>query len=202
MSLQGIFVRPRRPYRISRNRFCWPGGTRDGQEDQPSGVKNTHRLLNVAQIGHDAMIAQERCLQIHFTGVFMRRFFSITAIMALISSSASPFLTTACHHAGPPLACHRTQQHRAHCPGMAMSGHHHDDAPMPESETATVQGKESSGNCPMDCCTPGHPKNATTAAHAAELPSLAVIERLVPVVSVVFTRHGFSSHTDRGPPAA
>jgi hypothetical protein len=132
----------------------------------------------------------------------MRRFLSITTIAALISSSASPLLATACHHAGPPLACHRAQQHKAHCSGMAMEGHHHDDAPAPESNSATVQGSESTGTCPMDCCTPGHPKNATTMASVPELPPLAVTERLSLIVPVVFTCHGFSSHTDRGPPAA
>jgi hypothetical protein len=134
----------------------------------------------------------------------MRRFLSITAIVALMSSSASPFLASVCHHVGPPLACHRTQQHAAHCPGMAMTmtGHHHQDAAAPESELATMQGRETPGSCPMDCCIPGHPKNAITAAARPELPPLAVVERVFYAVPVVFTRHGFSSHTDRGPPTA
>jgi len=134
----------------------------------------------------------------------MRRFLSITAIVALMSSSASPFLAGVCHHAGPPLACHRTQPHKAHCPGMAMTmtGDHHDDAAAPESDLASLQGRESSESCPMDCCIPGHPKNAITAVAAPELPPLAVIERVSYAVPVVFTRHGFSSHTDRGPPSA
>jgi hypothetical protein len=85
---------------------------------------------------------------------------------------------------------------------MAMEGHHHDDAAAPESDSATVQGGESSGTCPMDCCIPGHPKNATTTASVPELPPLAVAERVSVVVPVVFICRGFSSHTDRGPPAA
>ena len=84
---------------------------------------------------------------------------------------------------------------------MTMTGHHHEDAAS-EAELATVQGGESSESCPMDCCIPGHPKNAITAVVAPELPSLAVIERVSYAVPVVFTRHGFSSHTDRGPPSA
>ena len=84
---------------------------------------------------------------------------------------------------------------------MTMTGHHHEDA-APASELATVQGRESSESCPMDCCIPGHPKNAITAVAAPELPPLAVIERVSYAVPVVFTRHGFSSHTDRGPPTA
>ena len=83
-----------------------------------------------------------------------------------------------------------------------MEGHHHDDASTAESDLAAVQGGESSGACPMDCCLPGHPTNATTMASAPELPPLAVTERVSLIVPVVFICHGFSSHTDRGPPAA
>jgi len=149
------------------------------------------------------MIERKAAFEAILPGVFMRRFLSITTIAAMISSFASPLLAGACHHAGPPLACHRTRQHKPHCSGMAMSGHHHhdDDAPAPESDLPTVQGRDSSGSCPMDCCIPGHPKNATTAVTAPELPPLTVTERVSNVIPVVFTRHGFSSHTDRGPPA-
>jgi uncharacterized protein involved in copper resistance len=131
----------------------------------------------------------------------MRRFLSITTIAALISPMASPLIATACPHAGPPSAGQRTEQQKPHCPEMAMSGHHH-ESPLPASEQATVRAGEPAGNCPMDCCIPGHPRNATTTTSAPELPPLAVVERVSRAIPVVFTCRGFSSHTDRGPPTA
>jgi hypothetical protein len=128
----------------------------------------------------------------------MRRFFSITTILALMSSLASPLLA-ACDHSGQPMACHRSAKQKSHCEMMA--GHHHDSA-APESAEPAAAGKESSGNCPMDCCIPGHPTSASTIAAIPSVPPLVLIERTPCVITVVFTRTGFSSHTDRGPPPA
>jgi len=129
----------------------------------------------------------------------MRRFFSITTIVALMSSLASPLLAAVCDHSGQPMACHRATKQRSHCEMMA--GRQHDSAASESAEPA-VGGRESSGNCPMDCCIPGHPTTASTIAATPSLPQLVVIERTSHIVPVVFTRTGFSSHTDRGPPAA
>jgi hypothetical protein len=128
----------------------------------------------------------------------MRRFFSITTILALMSSLASPLLA-ACDHSGQPMACHRGAKQKSHCEMMA--GHHHDSAAYDSAEPA-VASRESSGSCPMDCCIAGHPTSASTMAAMPLFPALVLIERTSHVVSVVFARTGFSSHTDRGPPPA
>ena len=127
----------------------------------------------------------------------MRRFFSITAMVAVALSALTPLLAAACPHV-QPAACHRVQAQKPHCEMM----HHHDaDAAVVEDE-APAFASNPSADCPMDCCIPGHPKNAITAMARPELPPLAVVERVFYAVPVVFTRHGFSSHTDRGPPTA
>jgi len=133
----------------------------------------------------------------------MRRLFSITTILALMSSLASPLLA-ACDHSGQPMACHRSAKQKSHC-GM-MAGHHHDssaaESSASQSQAPAVAGLESSGSCPMDCCIPGHPTSASTIAAIPSVPPLVLIERTSRVITLVFTRTGFSSHTDRGPPLA
>jgi hypothetical protein len=145
------------------------------------------------------MISRAVAFERTFPGVPMRRFFSITTILALMSSLASPLLAAVCDHSGQPMACHRATKQRSHCEMMA--GHNHHSAASESAEPA-VAGREVSGNCPMDCCISGHPTSASTIAATPSLPPLVVIEHATHVAPVVFTRTGFSSHTDRGPPAA
>jgi hypothetical protein len=131
----------------------------------------------------------------------MRRVFSITTIAALICSAASPLLAAACPHSTPVMACHRTKAQRSHCAMM-----HHEQAEeadaLPNSGMAGVQSVESPASCPMECCTSGHPQGIAAAAAMTVSPSLVVLDHSMLRSSIVFTRSGFSSHTDRGPPIA
>jgi hypothetical protein len=128
----------------------------------------------------------------------MRRFLSITAIVAVASSMLSPLLAAVCPHAQQAAACHRVQAQKPHC---AMMHHHDADVAVAEDETPAF-ASSSSPSCPMDCCIPGHPTNAVTVAFASDFPPRAVLEYRVQFVPLAFVRTGFSSHTDRGPPSA
>jgi hypothetical protein len=131
----------------------------------------------------------------------MRRFFSISAIAALTFQLVSPLLAAACPHAKQMPACHRAQQQEHHhCDAMM---HEHSVEPAaPESETPSVKAVDSPANCPMDCCGASVVTNAAAVAADTSLPSLAATEQICGFVPVTFATPGFSSHTDRGPPAA
>src|SRR5260370_6653136 len=129
----------------------------------------------------------------------MRRFFSITTIMAMMSSFASPVLASTCKHVAQPAACHQAEVQKPHC---EMMHHHHSEAPEPESSTTVVAADPSPASCPMDCCLPGHPTSTAVVAAISILPAPAVVRQGFRFVSLVFTSTGFSSHTDRGPPTA
>jgi hypothetical protein len=134
----------------------------------------------------------------------MRRLFSITAIAALMLQLVSPLLA-ACPHAKQMQACRRMQQPQAqpgqhHCDSMM---HEHQTEPSaPNSQQPSVNSADSPANCPMDCCGASVVTNAAVVAASTSLPSLVVTDRSCGFVPVTFTRNGFSSHTDRGPPAA
>jgi hypothetical protein len=53
----------------------------------------------------------------------------------------------------------------------------------------------------MDCCGASVVTNAAAVAAATPLPSLVATDQSFNFVPVTFTTAGFSSHTDRGPPA-
>jgi hypothetical protein len=128
----------------------------------------------------------------------MRRFLSIATVLALLSSMASPVLSAACAGTGKAASCHSVGM--PHCDRPMHQHHHHDDAePASNSGLSAVQND---GKCPMDCCMPGHPQNGAAPATASILPPLAITDQSFHFVSVTFLSAGFSSHTDRGPPAA
>jgi hypothetical protein len=129
----------------------------------------------------------------------MRRFFSITTIVALMSSSVLPLLAASCPHVKHVMACHRTEVQTHHCHGAAA-----ESEPASERQTngSAFDGGQASNNCPMDCCAPGQRTSAIAVPVLSLLSPLAVTEQHLPVARVVFTATGFSSHTDRGPPTA
>jgi hypothetical protein len=81
-----------------------------------------------------------------------------------------------------------------HCDGMTA-----DDPDA--SDTAPSAKATSSENCPMNCCVQGRSHSASSSAATNLLPPLAVADKEFSFVPVKFTSAGFSSHTDRGPPA-
>lgn len=72
-----------------------------------------------------------------------------------------------------------------------------DETAAPDSEAA-MHGL--TGKCPMNCCMQSQAGNGVAAPAISLLPLLAVAEYHTFPTMVVFTRNGFSSHTDRGPP--
>jgi hypothetical protein len=136
----------------------------------------------------------------------MRRLVSITAIVALMSTLVSPLLAATCEHGTQAVVCHRVhgqKPQKPHCEGMK-----HEDAtdeemaPSPSSSGPVAQAAPSSQDCPMDCCTVGTRTNAVALSVIPSLPKPIAADRNASIVQVVFSRSGFSSHTDRGPPSA
>jgi hypothetical protein len=81
-----------------------------------------------------------------------------------------------------------------------MMHHHQSEEGSGTSDLAEIQAVPSPPNCPMDCCTSGHPQAIAAAAAMTMSPSLVVVDQNVLWSPIVFTHSGFSSHTDRGPP--
>src|SRR5262249_54823201 len=129
----------------------------------------------------------------------MRRFFSITTIVALMSSPALPLLAASCPHVKHLVACHRTEVQAHHCD---MTHDHHGDASGSQPDGPAYSASEMSHSCPMDCCAPGHRTNAIAAPGATLISQLVVTDHCPQLASSVFESAGFSSHTDRGPPSA
>lgn len=124
----------------------------------------------------------------------MRRIFAITLIASLIFSVASPAWATACAAMHKTSMCHRTAAQHHHCEMMMEQ---EDETAAPDSEAAM---HSLPGKCPMNCCMQSQARNAAAAPAISFLPKLAVTEYHAVPAAVVFTRNGFSSHTDRGPP--
>ena len=131
----------------------------------------------------------------------MRRLFSITAILTLMYPITSPLLAT-CPHMQHVLACHRVQQAQTehHCdPTMDQ---HQADPQSPDPAARAVKAGTSGDSCPMGCCTARHITGAAGIATGSSLPQPLLTNHNRPFLTVVFVTVGFSSNTDRGPPAA
>ncbi|HKW75123.1 MAG TPA: hypothetical protein VJN64_06330 [Terriglobales bacterium] len=134
----------------------------------------------------------------------MRRLASILAMMAMLMSLFSPLLAQAQGaDVSHPMVCHRAAGQTAH----TAAKHHHcamtaESAPEPSSGEPSIKAGKDLPQCPMDCCMQSHPQNGTALSSNPKVPPLAVTETVRQVASVTFVSAGFSSHTDRGPPAA
>jgi len=124
----------------------------------------------------------------------MRRIFSITMILALMSSWLLPNWAMACAKHEQTASCHRSEMRH----GDMLHHHHEDVAPARAPSDSMANHSE---NCPMDCCIQGHPKNGAAITAIALLSPPVVTDQGFHFVPATFTRTGFSSHTDRGPPA-
>ncbi|HEX7288839.1 MAG TPA: hypothetical protein VF532_21830 [Candidatus Angelobacter sp.] len=136
----------------------------------------------------------------------MRRFWSITTILALVAAMLAP-MTGAAMEAAHPMGCPRTAAHSEHQKSHAMKAHahhcgamHEEHAPEPASPGSSISGLEKS--CPMDCCVQGSLPNASAVAAFSLILQLAVSDAELHLVPIIFVSAGFSSHTDRGPPTA
>jgi len=133
----------------------------------------------------------------------MRRLLSISLVTALLAIPLSPvWAVAACSHASAQPACHRMSMHMDH-PGHQE---HHCDGMSPSEESdatdETAVRAASSENCPMNCCVQGQTHSAGSTVATSLLPPLAATDKELSFVPVKFSSVGFSSHTDRGPPAA
>jgi hypothetical protein len=132
-----------------------------------------------------------------YSRLTMRRFWSITVLAAQVAFLLSPAWSQ-----GLDMLCCEgaTECHRS---AYAMHAMHHCavmHAQQGAGEVAVSSRMER--GCPMDCCVPRNLPNATATASFSLIPPLAVTEAEFQFVPVTFTSNGFSSHTDRGPPAA
>jgi hypothetical protein len=135
----------------------------------------------------------------------MRRLISISAVLALIVSVGSPALVSAYVAGKAPMACHRAILHED---GQGMKHQHCNE--MEGMDMAVASPEEGDGavigalaaKCPMECCTLAGTTGQASPASPLILAAQVVVERNIPAVKVVFSRNGFSSHTDRGPPTA
>src|SRR5215472_601170 len=132
-----------------------------------------------------------------YCACYMRRFLSITTILALLSMIMSPLTAAACSGTGKAVSCHGGAA--PHCDRMGHEHHHMAESP---SSSQSISAADSDTKCPMDCCTPGHRQSSAAAYSSSTLPPLAVSDQNIHVLPVRFISAGFSSHTDRGPPRA
>jgi hypothetical protein len=137
----------------------------------------------------------------------MRRLIAITAIAVLMVSLNSPLLAATCEHGNLTIACHRVHEQKAqkpHCEGHESDAQKTDgdEESAPVSSDRTIQSAPSSQNCPMDCCQLGHRTNAVALTVTPSLPQPVLGKQTPSILSLTFSRTGFSSHTDRGPPSA
>lgn len=136
----------------------------------------------------------------------MRRVLAITVITALICSTGMPVWASACEAMHKTSFCHRVPGNttasksapKHHCDSMVMEDEQ-DATPALDSETFV---KGSSHECPMHCCEQAQARASSAVASATLIDGLVSSEDPIYVPAVPFSTPGFSSHTDRGPPAA
>lgn len=128
----------------------------------------------------------------------MRRISAITAIAALVVSMALPVWASACTAMHHGMMCHRAEaaQHHHHCDMMNGQEEESSEAASQASFQATP------AKCPMQCCMQAQAGNGTAVLALSLMPQLTVSEYHLDFPTVTFSRTGFSSHTDRGPPLA
>src|SRR6185312_6406323 len=80
----------------------------------------------------------------------MRRFLSITTVLALLFTMTSPIMAATCTGTGKAVSCHSMAA--SHCD---RHEHHHHAAEAPAG-TISISAGGSDEKCPMDCCIPGH----------------------------------------------
>jgi len=127
----------------------------------------------------------------------MRRVVAITLLTALTLSLSLPVWAASCEKMGKVSVCHRTAAHQ----------HHHCDSMMEDQDEATIPSSEVAVNdlstsCPMRCCMQARVAASSAVPAASFLPALISSENHTYFYDVIFLSNGFSSHTDRGPPAA
>jgi hypothetical protein len=127
----------------------------------------------------------------------MRRFLSITLVFALLAATATPLVAASCPHVKMAMACHRTE-HAHHCESMQDEP---GDASQAEPGEPAFAGVTAAQDCPMDCCAPSQRTSSVAFTASFSMSLLSSSESSISFTSLIFSAPGFSSHTDRGPPA-
>ena len=128
------------------------------------------------------------------SSILVRRFLSISLIVPLCWPMALPVWASSCMQSKGAQVCHRAK-HTHEC-GMMM--HETDEA---KSSGARISAVEQDEKCPMTCCMQTSSATARPVPVAASSAPLLLHQAFVSFESQVFTATGFSSHSDRGPPA-
>jgi hypothetical protein len=132
----------------------------------------------------------------------MKRLFSISTMLVLLFSSFSPMWaadmdsmqTSSCHRMPMQDASAKQMGAHHHCDGMEMEA--------AQSSDGVSIASNHSHSCPMNCCVQVAPRSGVATSAASVEPPLAIAEAEFDFTSIIFASAGFSSHTDRGPPAA
>ena len=135
----------------------------------------------------------------------MQRIYSIVALLAILFPVASPLWASAetmpygasCHRMPMEAAATATPAHEHHCHGMTA-----EQAKAPGEENGpAIAATGSSEQCTMNFFLQSAPPTAAALNTAPALPLLHTTDFKVHSVAIIFSRPGFSSHTDRGPPS-
>ncbi|HEY6970372.1 MAG TPA: hypothetical protein VJA94_14280 [Candidatus Angelobacter sp.] len=140
----------------------------------------------------------------------MRRVFASALIVVLVASLSLPVWATACAHMAKTPMCHRAPaQHHSHPTARkdgARWGPHHCDGMGDENEMAVPNSdrrvSDLPAKCPMQCCMQATVSKVAVAVKNAIVFHPITSHERVERPGILFTSNGFSSHTDRGPPAA
>jgi hypothetical protein len=138
---------------------------------------------------------------LHFSGrlryKFMpvRRVLSMSLALALCWPMVLPAWAGSCAHSSKAQMCHRVK-HTSDCAMM-----HHMHAEESEGSESGISAVEQDPKCPMTCCMQAGPRTARPVPVVVDYTPSLLLESFAQFESQVFTASGFSSHTDRGPPA-
>lgn len=143
-----------------------------------------------------------------YSGLRMKRVFSISTVLVLLCSVFSPLWAadmemtqaTSCHRMPMQDATSHHGKHASahHCEGMGDAT----EMPATDPSDEIFIAANHSHSCPMNCCVEGTPQSGVAVSAVSLLPPVAATEAEFHFASITFASAGFSSHTDRGPPAA
>ncbi len=130
----------------------------------------------------------------------MRRFCSITMLVLLLGSAlSSGWAATDCGGTGVRMLCHRHSMTMRHC--EMMEGQAKDGEGMSNGEDSVAIELAGPTKCPMQCCMRLSAGKNAVASLGFMLSPLSAGHGQGSLFSAIFSSPGFSSHTDRGPPA-
>lgn len=126
----------------------------------------------------------------------VRRLLSISVVVALMGSLLPGRTAMKCHEMGLSKMCHRTAGAVHHCEMMQ------DEQPVRDSNSdKNIGALDSPSKCPMNCCFQFGSRIVAAVHVVWSYSQNLAMQGAFQIPAVVFVSSGFSSHTDRGPPA-